>query len=203
MSKPLILIGAGGHCKALIDVIDSGDEFSIAGILGAPSERGKKLLGYSIVGTDADIDDWIASGVHFIIAIGQIKSPEPRSRVGAMLADRRALVGTVTASSAHVSKHSVLGLGSMVFRKAHIGPDSHIGEHCIINTGAIIEHDCRIDSYCHISTGAILNGGVTVGSGSFIGSGAILREGVTIGSNCIVGAGVPIKFSVPDGQTVR
>jgi len=39
MSKPsLILIGAGGHAHACIDVIEQQDKYQIAGLVGMPEE---------------------------------------------------------------------------------------------------------------------------------------------------------------------
>ena len=43
----IVLIGAGGHCKSVIDVIEEEGRFKIAGILDKPKLLGTKTLGWS------------------------------------------------------------------------------------------------------------------------------------------------------------
>jgi hypothetical protein len=56
MSKPkLILIGAGGHAHACIDVIEQHGGYQIAGLVGKPEEMHDHHLGYTVIGTDDDL----------------------------------------------------------------------------------------------------------------------------------------------------
>ena len=56
MSKPrLILIGAGGHAKACIDVIEQHGGYQIAGLVGRPNEMHAQHLGYAVIATDNDL----------------------------------------------------------------------------------------------------------------------------------------------------
>ena len=48
-SISLVLLGAGGHAKSCINLIDSLKNFTIKGILGKKEEVGKDLLGYPIM----------------------------------------------------------------------------------------------------------------------------------------------------------
>ena len=41
----IILIGGGGHCKSVIDVIEQEGKFKIAGIVDKPDLLGSKVLG--------------------------------------------------------------------------------------------------------------------------------------------------------------
>ena len=50
----IILIGGGGHCKSVIDVIEQQKKFKIAGIVDKPKLFGSKILGYSVIGNDFD-----------------------------------------------------------------------------------------------------------------------------------------------------
>jgi len=48
MSKPnLILIGAGGHAHACIDVIEQHGQYHIAGLVGMPAEMHTRHFGYT------------------------------------------------------------------------------------------------------------------------------------------------------------
>jgi len=44
--KDIILIGGGGHCRSVIDVIEQEGLFSIVGIVDRPEKLGDKVLGY-------------------------------------------------------------------------------------------------------------------------------------------------------------
>lgn len=101
-----------------------------------------------------------------------------------------------------VSEFSEIKEGTVVMAKAVINPGSLVGKHCIINTGAIVEHDCIIGDFAHISPNAALAGNVTIGEGSHIGIGAAVIQGVKIGKWATVGAGAVIIQDVPDFATV-
>jgi sugar O-acyltransferase (sialic acid O-acetyltransferase NeuD family) len=196
MTKPkLILIGAGGHAHACIDVIERQGYFQIAGLIGLPQEMSiqKANYGYSVIGSDSDLFDLTKSYDYALITIGQIQSSQLRMR----LFEEATLLGfkfpTIIAPTAHVSRHSTLGAGTIVMHGAIVNAGASIGNNCIINSRALVEHDASVGDHCHISTGAILNGNVTVGAGSFIGSGSIVKQGIFIGKNCLVGMGLSVR----------
>lgn len=200
--REIIILGAGGHCRAIIDVMEQCG-IVIAGII---EERGKKsapVSNYPIIGTDAELPQLRGKFSKAIIGVGQIKSPEPRKKLYRLLRSYGFEIPTIISPSSYVSRHAKLGLGTIVMHQALINAGTEIGENCIINTKALIEHDCHIEDNCHISVGSILCGGVTVGDGSFIGAGAICRENVRIGDNCLVGCGCVIKKDVPDNSIIK
>ena len=58
MSNPtILLIGAGGHARACIDVIEQEGRFNIAGLVGLPHEVGSRVLGYPVLGSDIELPD--------------------------------------------------------------------------------------------------------------------------------------------------
>lgn len=194
MSKqPLILIGGGGHCKSCIEVIHSSGQWDIQGILDRADMVGTSVLDYKVIGTDEDVDQWIARGYHFLITVGQIKSALPRKRLYELLKQRNALMATVISGHAIVSAYAAIGEGTIIHHRASVNADAVIGNNCIINTAANIEHDVRIGDHTHISTGSMLNGNVQTGSECFIGSGSIISNGITIGNEIVVGAGSLVR----------
>ena len=55
-SRPgAILIGAGAHAHACIDVIEQHGQYKIAGLVGMPDEIHSQHLGYAVIATDADL----------------------------------------------------------------------------------------------------------------------------------------------------
>ena len=75
MRKPeLILIGAGGHAKACIDVVELEGKYKIVGLIGNDTELDNKVLGYPVIGTDKDLPKISKEFQYALIAIGQIKT---------------------------------------------------------------------------------------------------------------------------------
>lgn len=199
MSKPrLILIGAGGHARACIDVIEQCGSYEIVGLIGLPEERKTEHLGYDVIGTDSDLPR-LAEDCHCaLIAVGQIHSPTLRAGLYQRAIELGLQLPTIVSPTAYISRHAVISAGSIVMHGAVINAGARIGSNCIINTRAIIEHDVTVADHCHISTGAILNGEVKIGQGSFVGSGTVIKEGVSIGSNCIMGMGLAVRHAQAD-----
>jgi sugar O-acyltransferase (sialic acid O-acetyltransferase NeuD family) len=199
MKKPsLLLIGAGGHARACIDVIEQNGKFNIFGLIGEPTEVGKSVFEYPVLGTDADLTHVIEHCRNALIAVGHIKSPNLRIKLFKQAQELGFVFLPIISSSAYVSSHAVIGAGTIVMHGAMVNAGATVGDNCIVNSKALIEHGTTVENHCHISTGAILNGEVHVGEGSFIGSGSLIKEGVSLGSHSLVGMGLKVRHSQPD-----
>lgn len=193
MSKAsLILIGAGGHAHACIDVIEQHDQFRIAGLVGMPEEMHTRHLGYSVIATDGELRQLAKEYQYALIAVGQIQSPDSRVRLYRQAVELGFQLPVIIAPTAYVSRHASLGAGTIVMHGAIVNAGAKIGNNCIINSRALIEHEATVEDHCHISTGAILNGDVSIGAGSFVGSGGVIKEGISIGRGCLVGMGLSV-----------
>jgi len=201
MNKPnIILIGAGGHAHSCIDVIEQQNQFKIAGLVGMPAEMHDQHLGYKVIGTDDDLPELVTEYDYALISLGQIHSSESRLRLYQQAIKVGFQLPVIVAPTAYVSRHAVIGAGSIVMHGAIVNAGAKVGANCIINDKALIEHDVVVDDTCHISTGVILNGGVHIGSGSFIGSGSVIKEGVNIGKCSIVGMGIAVRHDQIDNS---
>jgi sugar O-acyltransferase (sialic acid O-acetyltransferase NeuD family) len=199
MSKPgLILVGAGGHAHACIDVIEQHGGYQIAGLVGMPDQMNDHHLGYAVIGTDDDLPELVKTIQYALITLGQIKIPAHRIRLYQQALALGFQLPTIIAPSAYVSRHANLGAGTIVMHGAIVNAGVSVGKNCIINTRALLEHDATVADHCHISTGAILNGNTAIGSGCFVGSGSIIKEGASLGQGCVVGMGIAVRHSLPD-----
>lgn len=186
--KGIILIGGGGHCKSVIDVIEQEGQFEIVGIVDKPEFFGSDILGYSVIGNDSDLGFLIKKCKYALVTVGQIKSPLLRIRLFELAEKSGFILPNIISPRAYVSKYAAVGKGTIIMHDALVNANTQIGENCIINSKALIEHDCSISNHCHISTSATINGGAIVKSGSFIGSGTITKESIIIGKNSFIKA---------------
>lgn len=192
--KNIILLGGGGHCKSVIDVAESAG-YNILGILDMPEDVGKQVLDYKVIGTDDDIPLYVDKA-EFVITVGFIKNPAARIKLYNKVKEAGGKLATIIASTAHVSKYSTLGEGTVVMHQAFVNAGAHIGINCIINTFCNIEHDAIIGDQCHISTGTMVNGDCKVGDRCFIGSQCVLANGIEIGDDVIVGAASFVRQTI-------
>lgn len=191
--KKIILIGGGGHCKSVIDVIEQENKFKIAGIVDKHELLDSKILGYQVIGNDSDLEKLSKKYKYALITIGQIKSVSPRLKLFALIKKLGFFMPFIISPNAYVSKHSKVGNGTVIMHDVVINTNVYIGENCIINSKALIEHDCIIDNHCHISTNAIINGGVKIGAESFVGSNVTTKNNIRIKKKSFIKAGTLIK----------
>ena len=189
----IILIGGGGHCKSVIDVIEQEARFEIAGIIDKPELLGSKILGYPVIGNDFDLENLAKKYQNALVTVGQIKSALARIKLYDLAIKAGFALPSIVSPNAYISKHSKIGNGTVIMGNVIVNANVSIGDNCIINSKALIEHDCLISSHCHISTNAIINGGVTIGSKSFIGSNVTTKNNITIKENSFIKAGSLVK----------
>jgi len=201
--QELLLIGAGGHCKSCIDVIEKEGEFLIKGIIAQKEEVGNSILGYKIIGTDDDLPSLRKYYEIAFITIGQIKTVTIRIKIYTLLKNLGFQIPTIRSPYAIISDHSEIGEGTIIHHNAIISADVKIGVNCIINSGVLIEHDCSVGDHSHLATRSILNGNVKVGDQTFIGSNAVIRNGISIGNQCIISMGFSLKHSIPDHSITK
>jgi len=191
--KQVLLIGAGGHCKSCIDVIEQIGEWQIAGIVDRKDSGVEEVLGYPVIGCDDDLVELRKQYDYAFVTVGQIHSAQLKIKLFNRLNEFGFKQPGLVSPLAYVSKHAQIGEGTIVMHHALINAAAKIGDNCIINSKALIEHDAMIEKHCHISTGATINGGVTVGEQSFIGSNTTTKQTITIPSKSFIKAGTVVK----------
>lgn len=200
MSKPaILLVGAGGHARACIDVVEQEARYAVAGLVGLASEVGSKVCGYPVLGTDEDLPALLGRHGVALISIGQIKTAELRERVFSLVERKGGVPPAIVSPRAYVSRHAHVGAGTIIMHGAIVNAGARVGRNCIINSMALVEHDSVIEDHCHVATSAALNSGVHVGHGSFIGSGATVRQSTRIGARCVIGMGQTVVADCEPG----
>lgn len=199
LKQTILLLGAGGHARACIDVIEQEGRFTISGLIGLAEEVGTSILGYPVLGTDLDLPELLARHSFGVIAIGQIKTPQPRICLYEQMVRDGRCSPVIVSPRAYVSPHASVGPGTVVLHGAVINAGAIVGQNCIVNSQSLVEHDVVIGDHCHVATGARINSGVRIGNGSFIGSGCTVRQGLVIGRNCVIGMGLSVLSDCADG----
>jgi len=199
----IILVGAGGHARSCMDVIELSGQFKIAGLVEKDNAAGQENLVYPVIGTDDDLPSLRQKYRYALVTVGQIKSPKPRKKLYDLVKKLDFKLPVIKSLLSYVSKHANIGEGTIIMHGAIVNANAKIGKSCIINNHSLIEHDAVIADHCHVATGAIINGEVEVGEGTFIGSGVVTNQYITIGKNCVIGSGSILKHNIPDNQLIK
>lgn len=180
MKEKIVLIGGGGHCHSVIDVIEQENKFEIIGILDRKELLGQNVLNYKVIGTDDDLPEVFKKCNNAIITIGQIESCFVRKKIFKKLKNIGFTLPIIVSPLAYISKYSKIGEGTVILHHALVNTNARIGSNCIINTKALIEHDAIIEDNCHISTSSVVNGNVHIKEGNFYGSNATSKQSIVI-----------------------
>lgn len=191
----IIIIGASGHAKVIIDIIEKQGKYNIIGLLDdSPDKKGTDFLGYKIIGNVAENIARFNSGIVAIgdnytryLVVNKIKSLNPAF----------AFVSAIHPYTAIAKKVSI-GCGTVAMAGVIINNDTAVGEHCILNTKASVGHDNKIGDYVTVGPGATLGGNITVGDFSNISIGANIKHGISIGKETVIGAGATLLNDTPD-----
>lgn len=200
--ESILLVGAGGHARACIDVIEQEERFVVKGLVGLPEEVGSRILGYPVLGADEDLPALLGDCSNALITVGQVKTPEPRMRLFELLQQSGCGLPVIVSPRGYVSPHAKVDTGTIVMHGAVVNAGAMVGKNCIINTRALIEHEATVANHCHISTGAIINGNASIGAGSLVSSGSTIKHGITLGSGCLVGMGLAVRHHYTDNSRI-
>ncbi len=200
----ILVYGAGGHGKALLDLLRALGVYRIRGFVDDDLPAGTEVMGLPVLGGAEALPGLYEQGVRLAVnAVGGIGNAAVRVRVFRKLAEAGFACPAVVHPSAVIEAGARLEAGVQVMPLAYVGSEARIGYGALVNTGAIVSHDCRVGAYANLSPGATLAGGVTVEAGALIGMRVTVNLGVTIGSGARIGNGATVKADVPPGGVVR
>lgn len=200
----ILLYGAGGHAKAVLEMIQAIGAFGVAGIVDDnPALTRTSVLGVPVLGTRDALPGLLEQGI-FLAAngVGGIINIEIRVKLFELLSSYGFAFPILHHPRATVEPSAQLADGVQVFANAYVGSSAILRERCMVNTGAIVSHDCEIGRYAHIAPGCLLAGHVHVGERALVGMGVTTIIGLKIGDGARVGNGAVLLADVPARQIV-
>lgn len=195
MKKKLIIIGAGGFSKSIIDSINY-KKIDLIGFIDTYKKGFHQ--GYPIIADNINKIDTPQQYVYFI----GIGDPIQRYEFLLKLKHHKLEMINIIDSSSMLSKNITLGNGIYIGKMCIVNSDTKLADGVVINTRSLIEHGNLIDCCSNISTNVVLNGDVKVGQCSFIGSCTVVNGQITIGSYTTIGSGSVVIRNIIDKVVV-
>lgn len=168
MTKTLLILGAGGHGKAVAEAaLLSGDWQRVLFV----DDRWPQLeesFGLPVV---ADVAGLSRIALHSDAAIAAVGSNALREQWQQAIIASGLSPATVVHPRACVSPTARIGAGSAIMALAMVGVDVHIGEGAIINANATVDHDASLGDFAHLGVGVQIAGSVRVGARAWLQAG--------------------------------
>jgi sugar O-acyltransferase (sialic acid O-acetyltransferase NeuD family) len=198
----ILIFGAGGHGKAVIDLARTCG-YHVAALVDDSVAAGTRILDVEVVGGVACLPEWRERGItRAANAVGGIGQPGVRQKIFEALAAAGFSFPTLIHPRAWIEASAQVEDGVQVLALAYVGSAARLGFGSVINVGAIVSHDVNLGRVTNLSPGAALAGGVQLGDYSQVGMNATINVNIQIGEQCIIGNGATVKAAVPYGTRV-
>lgn len=198
MKSDVIVLGAGGHAKVCIEILQEMGK-AVAYCISEKSDPNNYCLNVPILKGEHNLEALYLQGYHqAFVAIGANKI---RERLALLVCTLGYELTNAISMHAYISPSVTLGVGIAIMPGAIINAATIIEDLVIVNTGATVDHDCVIQKATHIAPQCGLAGHVTVGQQCLLGVGCLAIPGTTIGEQTTIGAGSVILSDIPAFST--
>ncbi|MCI5057523.1 MAG: acetyltransferase [Flavobacteriales bacterium] len=191
--KELIIIGAGGHSRVVVDTAKNVGYTSIWILDLHYQNQSETILDHEVVGGLDHISELDSKNV--FLALGDNAE---RMEYFNDLKNQGFNLPSLIHPHSFVGSEVSIGAGTLVMNGVNINACSKIGDGSIINTGCTIDHECEIGDFTHIAPGVNLAGRVHIGDLSFVGIGSAVIQKVKIGNKVQIGANSTVINDIPD-----
>lgn len=199
MTRPLVILGAGGHGRVVLDTAVAAG-WPLRGFIDGTKTIGEDINNLSVIGGDRLLDDPSFLAQHlFVVAIGD---QQARRRLSLGICAKGGQLARVRHPTCVISPSAFIGDGTVIIAGAIVNANARVGRFCILNTGCTVDHDSVLGDGVQISPGANLAGRVRCEDDVFVGTGAVIIPGISIGVGATVGAGAIVIRDVAAGDFV-
>ena len=197
--KNILIVGASGHAKVIIDIIEKCNEYHIIGLIDTYKRMNGEIAGYPILGDETIIPDLMETYDIYggIIAIGDNWTRSNMSKqIKSLVPEFKFL--TAIHPNAVIGNNVKINEGTVVMAGAIVNSDSKIAEFCILNTKSSLGHDSTMGKFSSLAPNATIGGNVVIGNFSAVSIGATVIQNINIGIHTVIGAQALVLKDVGD-----
>ena len=204
MTTPLVIVGAGGHGRELLSLIEAvncaSERYELLGFLddGTPDAELLGRLGLRHLGPINTLES-LPRDVAYLLGLG---SPLHRRRIVDLAGGWARRAVTAVHPTAVVGSDVRMAEGVVVAAQTSVTTNVDLGKHVHLNVAVSVAHDVAIGDYATLSPGSRVSGNVAIGAGATLGTGAVVLPGVRVGADAVIGAGAVVTRDVATGATV-
>ncbi|WP_296299305.1 acetyltransferase [Rheinheimera sp.] len=201
-TKKLVMIGAGGHARVLLDILSRQNQLPTAIFCAEKAQLAAPFASIKQYHQDEQMREFSPNDVLLVNAVGRLPGEHRRMQIFDKFKAMGYQFASVISEKALVSAYCSLGEGVQILDGSIVNTGVQIAENCIVNTAAVIEHDCKLDAHVMVAPGAVLCGNVHCAEQVFIGAGATVIQNIAIGKAALVAAGATLVCDLLEQQKV-
>jgi len=203
--KKVIIIGGIGNgtviASAIADAEKRGhNDWEVAGFLNDRTPIGETIEGNRVLGTLADVDQFLAKDFHFIYTVYKIEGNRERLNLFNTLNIPAERLATFIHPSAYVAEDVELSPGTVIMPNASISPGVSTGFGCLVMVGASLGHNTQSSSHCHFAAQSVVGAYCKIETGVHVGLNSTIRENVNIGKHSTLGMGSVLLENIPENE---
>lgn len=209
MPEALVVVGAGGFGRELLDVADAMNAaspvsaFDIVGVVDDnPSSDNMDRLTMRRIEFLGGVDEYLAKGVPTRFAVG-IGAPHIRRRISAKFEAAGCKPTTLIHPSVTMGFAVTIGAGSVICAGVRITTNITIGRHVHLNPNVTVGHDTVLGDYVSVNPMASVSGDCVVKDDVLIGVAGVILNGLTVHEGSTVGGAACVVRDVPAGVVVK
>jgi sugar O-acyltransferase (sialic acid O-acetyltransferase NeuD family) len=188
--EKVLIVGAGGHGRAVADTIELMGMYEIAGFLDDVYPEKHAVWDYPLLGATSDLSAFTRYAGALVVAIGNNKV---RKSVFERAKAAGFTIPSIVHPSAVVSRRAVIGEGCCLMAGSVVGTEAVLGQGCVVNVNASVDHHCRLDDFAHLGVGVHLAGGVRVGASAWMQAGSSAGYLVEVPAGSVVPPGTGLS----------
>ena len=202
--KPVVIIGAGGFAREVLDVIDAANQdklqYDVLGYIVDPQygSPGAMINEKPILGGF----DWLSKRSNDIWVICGVGPSHYRYQLVRRAQALRCRFFSVAHPTAVLTRWIQLGDGVVITAGCILTNQIRIGNHVQVNLDCTIGHDAILEDFVTLAPGVHVSGNVILREGAYVGTGANIIEKLEIGEWSTTGAGSAVVKNVPANATV-
>jgi sugar O-acyltransferase (sialic acid O-acetyltransferase NeuD family) len=197
--KNIIIYGASGHSKMIIDIIQKTKSHNVIGFLDSYKAEGEIIYGHKVLGSLEKLPKLIQSEniTGIVIGIGDNYTRKISFDKIVKIAPHIEFVSVVHPSAVLAEDIEVSG-GTVIMAGVIVNANARIGKFSILNTKSSLGHDSIMHDFSSLASGATVGGNVSIGECSAICLGSSIINNVSIGNHTVIGSGALVVNSIGD-----
>lgn len=200
----LIIVGARGGSKMVIDAVNSTNQIKVKYLLDDSQLNYTSVFGKPIIGGTKYLDELHEKGYRNIfLAFGTISNRYKRLKMYYELKNKGWIFPNIIHKDAILEQSISYGEGNLILSGAIVGSDVKMGDFNFLNTGSILSHECVLQNNVHLAPGAVLAGRVSIGDNSLIGMNTTIYFDVNIGSDVTINNGITINRNINSNTVIK
>ena len=204
MSESIVIVGAGGFGREVLDVLRAtdplGTTWNFIGFVAddEPERAVLKRINATWLGSTHEFLEK-PSATHFVIGIGD---PCARMGIAQQFTAADVQAATLIHPSATIGQDVEIGSGSIICSHVSITTNVRLGHHVHVNLNSTIGHDTNVGNFVTINPLTAISGNVVIGDGVMLGTSSAVLQGLSLSEASVVGAGAVVVRDVEPGTTV-